>query len=145
MRVNYCSTNRYTMKKGKNKKSTLPDLSKQSILVPIDLESIGTNNDPCFGKAYDLTTKECKICGDSELCCIKFAALMGKTRKELESENAYKDLETLVDIQAVKKTIRNCKRNGEEKKVILEKIERKYEISHQQARAIYKEVSTKKS
>ena len=134
------------MKKGKTtKKSSLPDLSKQDILVPVDLEAIGTNNDPCFGKAYDLTTKECKICGDSELCCIKFAALMGKTRKELESENAYKDLETLVDVQAVKKTIRNCKRNGEDKKIILEKVERKYEISHQQARAIYKEVSTKKS
>lgn len=126
----------------KKQKKQLPELSKQDILTPIELESIGTNGDPCFGKSYNLSSKECKICGDSELCCIKFAAAMGKTRKQLESENDYKDLETLVDVQAVKKTIRNLKRNGAQKKEILEKIQRKYEISLAQARAIYKEIKS---
>lgn len=128
--------------KKKKSKKQLPDLSKQDILTPIELDSIGTNGDPCFGKYYNLSSKECKICGDSELCCIKFAAAMGKTRKQLESENDYKDLETLVDVQAVKKTIRNLKRNGAKKKEILEKIKRKYEISLDQARAIYKEIKS---
>lgn len=128
--------------KKKKSKKQLPDLSKQDILTPIELGSIGTNGDPCFGKSYNLSSKECKICGDSELCCIKFAAAMGKTRKQLESENDYKDLETLVDVQAVKKTIRNLKRNGAKKKEILEKIKIKYEISLDQARAIYKEIKS---
>lgn len=126
------------MAKKKSKKS-LPDLSKQDILTPVELDSIGTNGDPCFGKSYNLSSKECKICGDSELCCIKFAAMMGKTRKQLESENAYKDLETLVDVQAVKKTIRNLKRKGQLKADILERIQQKYEISLAQAKAIYKD------
>lgn len=128
--------------KKKKSKKQLPDLSKQDILTPIELDSIGTNGDPCFGKSYNLSSKECKICGDSELCCIKFAAAMGKTRKQLELENDYKDLETLVDVQAVKKTIRNLKRNGAKKKEILEKVKRKYEISLDQARAIYKEIKS---
>ena len=70
----------------KKKKRDLPDISKVDPLVPIDIDSIGSNGDPCFGKGYDLTTNECKMCGDSELCCIKFAAALGKTRKELEKE-----------------------------------------------------------
>lgn len=129
------------MKRDK-KKQKLPELSKQDILTPIELESIGSNGDPCFGKSYNLSSKECKICGDSELCCIKFAAAQGKTRKQLESETDYKDLETLVDIQAVKKTIRNLKRNNTPKKEILDKVQSKYEISRDQARAIYKEIKS---
>ena len=50
------------------KKKQLPDLSKQDILTPIDVSTLGTNGDPCFGIGYDLSTKECKLCGDSELC-----------------------------------------------------------------------------
>ena len=39
------------------KQKQLPDLSSHDPLVPIDLTSIGGNGDPCFGKAYDLSTK----------------------------------------------------------------------------------------
>ena len=70
----------------KQKKNKLIKLEDTPILKAIDINSIGDNGDPCFGKEYDLSTEECRSCGDSELCCIKFAALMGKTRKELEEE-----------------------------------------------------------
>ena len=53
------------------KKKQLPDLSKQDILTPLDVSQLGTNGDPCFGIGYDLSTKECKLCGDSELCAFK--------------------------------------------------------------------------
>ena len=43
------------------KKKQLPDLSKQDILTPIDVSTLGTNGDPCFGIGYDLSTKECKL------------------------------------------------------------------------------------
>lgn len=127
----------------KKKKRDLPDISKVDPIVPIDIDSIGSNGDPCFGKGYDLTTNECKMCGDSELCCIKFAAALGKTRKELEKENDYKDLETLVDIPAVKKTIRALKRKGEDRKTIRQKLQAKYHLSESEAKDLYKKYKPK--
>ena len=127
----------------KKKKRDLPDISKVDPLVPLDIDSIGSNGDPCFGKGYDLTTNECKMCGDSELCCIKFAAALGKTRKELEKENDYKDLETLVDIPAVKKTIRALNRKGEDRKTIRQKLQAKYHLSESEAKDLYKKYKPK--
>ena len=46
---------------GKKEKKNLPVLSKQSPLVPVDVTQLGGNGDPCFGKGYDLSTKECKL------------------------------------------------------------------------------------
>lgn len=90
----------------KKKKDKLKEVRKEletgDILEPIDITKLGSGSDPCFGKHYDLSTKECKMCGDSELCCIKFTALMGETRKELEAETKFKDLEPLVDIEGCK-------------------------------------------
>ena len=127
----------------KKKKRDLPDISKVDPIVPLDIDSIGSNGDPCFGKGYDLTTNECKMCGDSELCCIKFAAALGKTRKELEKENDYKDLETLVDIPAVKKTIRALNRKGEDRKTIRQKLQAKYHLSESEAKDLYKKYKPK--
>lgn len=39
------------------KRKNLPDLSKQDILTPLDLSTMGTNGDPCFGVGYDLSIK----------------------------------------------------------------------------------------
>lgn len=130
----------------KKKKQQLPAIPEgKSILKPMDISSIGSNGDPCFGEAYDLTTDECKMCGDSELCCIKFAAKMGTTRKEIESESQFKDLETLVDTKALKKTIRALKRKGEDKKTILEKIQAKYQLTKEEAKVMYKKYKPKKT
>ena len=83
------------------------------------------------------------MCGDSELCCIKFADKVGKTRKQLEKENQYKDLEILVDKSAVFKSIRALKRKGDDKKTIIQKIQAKYELSIKEARLLYKEQKLK--
>ena len=104
---------------------------------------IGSNGDPCFGKNYDLSTEECKICGDSELCCIKFSNSLGKTRKELEKENNYKDLDILIDKTAAKKMFRTLKRKGEDKKSIIDKLQKKFELTRQETRLLYKEFSNK--
>ena len=127
----------------KQKKQKLIKLKDTPILKAIGINSIGDSDDPCFGKEYDLSTEECRSCGDSELCCIKFAALMGKTRKELEEENHYKDIEEFVDKVAAKKTFRALKRKGDDKKTILDKLQAKYSISREQARLLYKEFSNK--
>lgn len=125
------------------KKNKLIKLEDTPILKPIDIDSIGSSDDPCFGKAYDLSTQECRSCGDSELCCIKFAEMMGKTRKELEEENQYKDMELLVDKVAAKKTFRALRRKGEDKKTIIQKLQAKYSITIKEARTLYREFTEK--
>lgn len=131
-------------KEKKKKKRDLMDITKVDPLSAIDIDSIGASSDPCFGKGYDLTTNECKLCGDSELCCIKFAASLGKTRKELEKDNNYKDLEILVDIPAVKKTIRALKRKGEDRITIRQKLQAKYHVTEKEAKELYRKYKPKK-
>ena len=131
-------------KKEKGKKKEIINLEKVDIFKPLSLADIGSNGDPCFGKEYDLSTKECKICGDSELCAIAFAQGLRTTRKELDEQNHYKDLDVLVDTKGIKKFIRNLKRNGEDKKTIIQKVMRKYEITRDDARTLYKSVSNGK-
>ena len=122
------------------KKKNLPDLSKQDPLIPIDLASIGTNGDPCFGKGYDLSTRECKQCGDSELCALKMSQVLGKTRKELEKENKYKDLDVLEDVDGIKKFMRRLKRKGEKRRAIVLQAAEKFEVPTTMLRKIYNEL-----
>ena len=125
------------------KKQTLPDISKHDPLVPIDITQLGTNGDPCFGKGYDLTTKECKLCGDSELCAFKMSQELRITRKELEEKNKYKDLDVLEDVDGIKKYMRNLKRKGIEKKEIISKAVDKFEVPRDTIRKLYKELKKK--
>lgn len=128
----------------KEKKSNLPDLSKTDILEPIvNIESLGTDKDPCFGKLYDLTTNECKMCGDSELCAICFAQKMNKTREDIEKESHFKDLEKLIDIKSVKKYMRMLIRKDTPRKDILYKSMEKFEITKKDAREIYRSLKNK--
>ncbi len=74
-------------KNKKKKKAEEPDLLK-----PINIFELGGDKDPCFGKGYDLTTDECKRCGDSELCAIAMAQKLNVDRKVIESETEFKDI-----------------------------------------------------
>ena len=125
------------------KKQKLPELSKQDILTPIDLSTMGTNGDPCFGIGYDLSTKECKLCGDSELCEFKMSQNLNITRKELEQKNQYKDLDVLEDTVGIKKYIRGLIRKGKEKKEIISKTVEKFEVPRKRIRELYKECNGK--
>lgn len=123
----------------KKKKNNLPDIRKQDPLVPIDVTNLGNGND-CFGQAYDLSTKECKICGDSELCALKMSQVMNITRQELNQQNHYKDLDILEDIAAIKKYMRKLKRAGEPRKGIIEKACNKFEVPSKDLRKIYRDI-----
>ncbi len=124
-----------------NKKKKTLDLTKQDPLEPISFMFIGSNGDPCFGKNYDLSTSECRICGDSELCAFKMSQNLNITRKELESKNHYKDLDTLIDVQGLKKYIRRLKRKGEyTRRDIVKKCSEKFEIPSKDVRKIYREM-----
>jgi len=130
--------------KVKKKKSLLPDLSKMDILKPLSITDIGSNGDPCFGKAYDLSTKECKMCGDSELCAIVFAQTMNTTRGEIEKEKHFKDMDVLIDIPGVKKYMRKLKRTGYIKKDIITMSMAKFEIAKSDTRDIYRSLNNLK-
>lgn len=121
------------------KKKNLPDLSTHEVLDPIDISSLGTNGDPCFGTQYDLTTKECKLCGDSELCALKMSQELNISRKKLNEKNKYKDLDILEDTKSIKKYIRKLIREGKSRKETLEKTGMKFEIPKNIARNLYKE------
>ena len=131
-------------KKDKGKKGKMVDLLLSApILKPISLEDIGSNGDPCFGKSYDLSTKECKMCGDSELCAMVFAQNMNTTREGLEKEKHFKDMDVLIDIAGAKKFMRKLKRDGYIKKDILDKSMERFSMTRQESRDIYKSLTNK--
>lgn len=130
------------MAKKKKSKSEIKVSPSESILKVTDISKIGTPDDPCFGKEYDLSTKECKRCGDSETCAIVFAQFMGVTRKQLETESSFKDIGT--DIDAIKKYIRGLIRKGLDRREIVSKVVEKYDMDKKDARSIYRQVKPKK-
>lgn len=121
------------------KKQTLLDIKNQDPLEPINIAELGSNGDPCFGIGYDLSTKECKLCGDSELCAFKMSQNMNITRKELEQKNQYKDLDVLEDTVGIKKYIRGLIRKGKERKEVITKTVEKFEVPRKRIRELYKE------
>jgi len=121
------------------KKQTLPDIKNQDPLEPINIAELGSNSDPCFGIGHDLSTKECKLCGDSELCAFKMSQNMNITRKELEQKNQYKDLDVLEDTVGIKKYIRGLIRKGKERKEVITKTVEKFEVPRKRIRELYKE------
>lgn len=121
------------------KKQTLPDIKNQDPLEPINIAELGSNGDPCFGIGYDLSTKECKLCGDSELCAFKMSQNMNITRKELEQKNQYKDLDVLEDTVGIKKYIRGLIRKGKDRKEVITKTVEKFEVPRKRIRELYKE------
>lgn len=125
------------------KKQQHPDLTKQDVLTPLDISQLGTNGDPCFGIGYDLSTKECKLCGDSELCAFKMSQNLNITRKELEQKNQYKDLDILEDTVGIKKYIRGLIRKGKDKKEIISKTVEKFEVPRKRIRELYRECNEK--
>jgi hypothetical protein len=121
------------------KKQKLPSIKDHDPLVPIDIKNLG-NGEDCFGKGYDLSTKECKLCGDSELCALKLSQSLNVTRKKLDEENHYKDLDVLEDISAIKKVMKSLKRKGKTRKEIIDECTHKFEVPSKDLRKIYKEI-----
>ena len=120
------------------KKNKLPDIKGAQVLVPTNVAEIIGTRDDCFGKEYDLSTSECKRCGDSELCAVCFAQFMNKTRKQVEEENTFKDMESMVDPKLVAKYMRGLKRKGSEKKEVLNAAMEKFNLDKKPTRTIYK-------
>lgn len=64
-------------------------------LVPIDKEKIKSMADvDCFGKLYDITTKECNRCTLRDVCCIVFQDAVDLKATEIEDKLGSKFLDT---------------------------------------------------
>ena len=61
-------------------------------LVPFDVTKLGSEDDPCFGKLYDLTAPECHECGDIELCALKLSQSQRVKTLDIESKMSFRDI-----------------------------------------------------
>ena len=76
-----------------NRKSRKTINEDTDLLKPIDVLSLGSDEDPCFGKLHDILAKECKACGDSEFCQIVKGQGLHKERLKIETKQRFKDIE----------------------------------------------------
>lgn len=61
--------------------------------MPQSVFDFGGDKDPCFGKFNDPDAKECRQCGDCEICAIVQGQKNHKLRAATEAENNFKDIE----------------------------------------------------
>lgn len=125
------------MAKSKKKEETI-DLSK-----PIDLSKIGTPDDPCFGTQYDPRDKDCKICGDIEICAIAQMQNNKLQRELLAKEKDFKDLDEAKflnekDAKEAKRLIEKYKSKGYSKARIILKLSHELNIDSERLREIIK-------
>lgn len=125
------------MAKSKKKEETI-DLSK-----PIDLSKIGTPDDPCFGTQYDPRDKDCKICGDIEICAIAQMQNNKLQRELLAKEKDFKDLDEAKflnekDAKEAKRLIEKYKSKGYSKARIRLKLSRELNIDSERLGEIIK-------
>lgn len=74
-------------------------------LVPIDKEKCKSMADvDCFGKLYDITTKECNRCTLRDVCCIVFQDVVDLKAKEIEKSTGSRFLDTS-DMSALKDSV----------------------------------------
>jgi len=116
---------------------------------PLDLTKFGSDDDPCFGKLYDLNAKQCKICGDADFCAVKMAQNQSLSRTELNKSNNFIeefDVDTdelkldTVTIKQIKKKMRSLIRESVKPIKIRSKMVKKFSITREQARSIYKSI-----
>lgn len=128
------------MKSEKRKPRKKIDMSKVDIFsadVIEDITAFGSENDPCFGKLYDITTKECKRCGDAEFCCLATAQRNHLLRKKQGSN--FKDMQEESSIKEgqdkVAKKARSLKKKYPDNPVkIINKLVKIFGITKKEAR-----------
>jgi hypothetical protein len=111
-------------KKRKPRKDIVKKVDLLKPLSSIDILKFGTDEDPCFGKLFDLTEDPCRRCGDSTLCQIVSNQKTVAKREEVESNNRFKDLE-LDDFKA-KALIKKLRKKKTSDEAIKNKLERRF-------------------
>lgn len=107
------------------------NINPSTYLKPFDITKFGTEEDPCFGKEYDLKAPECGMCGDIEACSIAFMLNSTRLRTQLETENKYKDLEEadLLKKKKIKAFIQKKRADGWGDTKIVVKLKTKFNLT----------------
>lgn len=116
-----------------------------NILKPIDVLSLGSKDDPCFGKHHDLLAEECIICGDSEFCAIAMAQTLNVKRLEIESEQRFKDIEEVAIInnnrkKEAREMLENLKNNGVKRIRACTTVHHKTGVDFKELKELYNEI-----
>lgn len=113
-----------------------------TLLKPVDLKKIGSKNDPCFGKHYDLKAPECNMCGAVELCGIAYAQKLSIERFEQEKKLEYLDLQPTFNIPEIRTYFKKkLKKYGDEKKA-KRLTKKKFNLSSKNLKQIYNEINS---
>lgn len=94
------------------KRESRDELPELDLTTPLDILSLGGDEDVCFGKHHDLKAPECIECGDSDFCMIVYSQNLSKTRLDIESKQRFKDIEEADDDLTRKKAEAKVYING---------------------------------
>lgn len=109
------------------------------MFTPIDITMIGSEKDPCFGKLYDLSTNECRMCGDNARCAIVTGQNQLLHRRDIESKNRFKDIE-IANKESVKKYIIAKKKKGLKRFKVVKLATKKFGENKKLYQQIYKSI-----
>lgn len=118
----------------KKKKKNTQELDT---LKPINIYELGGDNDPCFGKQYDLSADECNRCGDSELCAIATAQNLNGIREKIEKETEFKDIQNEVGNKKVENYIKKRIDKGYDLSRIKKLVKKKFRLKSKEIRKLY--------
>jgi len=104
----------------------------------IDITTIGSDNDPCFGKLYDLSEDTCRMCGDNARCAMVMAQGQNLDKSKQEKKNRFKDKE-VAENDIIKEYIIKEKSKGLKRFEVINKTKKKFGIKNKKMyREIYK-------
>ena len=114
-------------------------IEPEDFLKPIDITQFGNEDDPCFGKLYNLSDMACKRCGDSSLCGLVFGQNLNVTRKKIEKDSRFKDLEKPDEISnpALYNWVKSKKEDGLTRSEIIKRAKSVYGSSREEIKKIY--------
>lgn len=129
----------------KSKRKPRETEQKVEYSEPIDITQFGSEDDPCFGKLYDLSTDECRRCGDSELCGLIFAQNQLKNkRKEIESKSRFKDTELTKEKKPINETLIKWvgakKKEGMKRGEVIQVAKKTFGTTREEIKGIWKKI-----
>ena len=127
----------------KKKRKAREKTDDVNLLKPIDITKFGSNDDPCFGKLYDLGADECKRCGDSELCSAVYSRTSAKKIRDKGQEgNRYKDMELEDPVKPANepllKWVKEKKSEGMSRSKIIVKAKKIFGSTRDEIKELYK-------
>ena len=111
----------------RNREPREASVKPSALLTPFDVTKLGSDDDPCFGKLYDLSAPECRECGDIELCAVKLSQAQRVKTMEIESTKAFRDI-TETDLQSAIAYVKTLIERGTHRLVAITKSAKRFNI-----------------